>query len=321
MDRKIVVIGSANIDLFMKVKSIPKPGETVIGGEVYKSYGGKGANQAVAAARSGGEVVFIANLGDDSEGIELIENFNKELIDTSKIRFSKDKSTGLALIFVDENGENSIAVSSGANEYLSKEIILTNQKLIQDAKLLLMQLEIPVESVKLAAKIAFENHVEVILNPAPALEIDDELIKYISIITPNIHEIEKLTGIKVITKNDALKASHILIEKGVRNVIITNGKNGVFVCNNGEVKYFPTYNVPTVDTTAAGDVFNGVLATIYSNEQDIFQAVNYAIAASAISVTRKGSQNSAPKINEIEEFIKNNQLKELLTKKEGVINE
>jgi ribokinase len=303
MNKKIVVIGSSNIDLFMKVKNIPKPGETIIGGEIYKAFGGKGANQAVAAARTLSDVTFISSIGKDTEGVNVLNNLLNEGIDISKIEQKTTKPTGMALIFVDQYGENSIAVSSGANSDLSESDIIKHACVIKDADIVLVQLEIPLNTVKAALKIAKDNNVKVILNPAPALKIEDELYKYVSIIAPNIHEAESLTGIKIKSKNDALTASNVLFEKGVKNVIITNGVHGVYICSEGEIEFIPSFPVKTIDTTGAGDVFIGVLASSIAKGFEISEAVKYANAAAAISVTRRGAQNSAPTMSEINAFL------------------
>ncbi len=303
MNKKIVVIGSSNIDLFMKVKNIPKPGETIIGGEIYKSFGGKGANQAVAAARTIADVTFIGSIGNDADGTSVLNNLLNEGIDVSKVEQKTNKPTGMALIFVDQFGENSIAVSSGANSCLTENDIINDTCVIKNADIVLVQLEIPINTVKTALKIANDNNVKVILNPAPALTIEEELYSYVSIIAPNIHEAESLTGIKIKSKNDALTASKILIEKGVNNVIITNGVHGVYICSEDEIEFVPSYPVKTTDTTGAGDVFIGVLASSIAKGYEISESVKYANAAAAISVTRRGAQNSAPTISEINSFL------------------
>lgn len=308
MNHNIVVVGSTNIDLFMKVHDIPKPGETVIGKEFYKYFGGKGANQAIAAARFKGNVTFIGSLGNDSDGLSAIKNFRKEGIDTKNIKKSLNKPTGLALIFVDKKGENSIAVSSGANALLTVDDVIACTDIIKKSDILLLQLEIPVETVKAAAKIAYENNVKVILNPAPACPLDDEFYSYVSIITPNIHETESLTGVKVCSDKDALIASNVFMEKGIETVIITDGAKGVYKCDKMEVKFYPAHQVSAVDTTGAGDIFNGVFASAMAYGMKIEKAVDYATAAAAISVTYEGAQNSAPTKSEVENFLLNKNL-------------
>lgn len=321
MNKKIVVIGSSNIDLFMKVKYFPKPGETIIGDEVYKLFGGKGANQAVAAARADGNVIFISSVGNDIDGISCLKNLTKEGIDTHKIKKTSDKPTGLAMIFVDELGENSIAVSSGANQCLTMEDIVLSSDLIKNADILLIQLEIPIATVKTALKIAHENNVKVILNPAPALQIEDELFKYISVITPNIHEAEQLSGIKIKSKDDANKVAVYFFQKGINNVIITNGGDGVYIYTKYGADYLEAFKVNAVDTTGAGDIFNGTLAAALSRGNNILEAVKYATAAAAISVTTKGAQSSAPTNSEIEKFLSNTNLDQSFIHLKGVENE
>lgn len=307
-EKNIVIVGSSNTDLFVKIKKIPKPGETVIGGEIYKSLGGKGANQAVAAARAGGNVTFICSLGDDNYAEYSIESFNKEGINTRYVKIDKEKASGLAIILVDEKGENSIAVASGANEKLLPGDIDFLSSIIMPGDVLLLQMEIPIATVSKAAQIGFERNARVILNPAPAQEFSNELYKYLSIITPNIHETEKLTGIEIKSEDDAVKSAKKLLGKGVETVIITRGKQGVLLATNNTVQIFPAYKVAPVDTTAAGDIFNGVLAACISKGMCLAEAVKYSNAAAAISITKLGSQNSAPTLVEINNFLEKENL-------------
>ncbi len=308
MSKNIVVIGSSNTDLFMKVTTIPKPGETVIGGEIYKSLGGKGANQAVAASRVGGNITFICSLGDDIYGKESIQSFSNEGISVEHIKIEKSKASGLAMIIVDRYGENIITVASGANECLTPEYIESLKQVIKNADLLLMQLEIPVETVRTAAKIAYENNVKVMLNPAPARELTGDLLSYISILTPNVHEAETLSGIKIKSSEDIQKAANVFLRKGIETVIITQGSKGVYCESNNCNDFIPSFSVDAVDTTAAGDIFNGVLAVRISEGFSFPEAIKYASAAAAISVTRLGSLTSAPFQNEINQFLLKNSL-------------
>jgi ribokinase len=307
MKKSIVVVGSSNTDMIIKLPHIPRPGETVIGGKFSTAPGGKGANQAVAAARAGGDVSFIARVGDDIFGRQALENFAMDGLNIRHIINDTEHPSGVALIFVDEKGENSIAVASGANAALTPADIVKANSTISSAKVLLMQLETPLETVTTAAEIAFEHHVQVILNPAPSCPLDDSLLKLISIITPNEHEAEFLTGVKVDDEASAEKASDALLTKGVHTVIITLGAKGVYVKSHEFKGIISGFSVKAEDTTAAGDVFNGVFAVSLAEGKCLFDAVRFACAAAAISVTKLGAQTSAPTRDEIEDFLKKNE--------------
>lgn len=294
MLKKIVVVGSSNTDMIIQLERLPKPGETIVGGEFTTAAGGKGANQAVAAVRAGGEVSFICRIGSDMFGETSVKGFVNDKLDISGIIFDKDKPSGVALIFVDEKGENSIAVAPGSNGQLSPDDIISKKHLIDEAGILLMQLEIPLETVEATANIAVKKNIRIILNPAPARPLSDELLKKISIITPNETEAEILTGVAVHNFDDAEKAAKILVEKGVKVVIITLGSAGAFVYSNSFKGFVQSYRVKAVDTTAAGDVFNGALSVALSENMELEKAVKFANAAAALSVTKLGAQPSAP---------------------------
>jgi ribokinase len=294
MSKKIVVIGSSNTDMIIKSKRIPQPGETIIGGKFTTAAGGKGANQAVAAARAGGDVTFISRIGMDILGDNAINGFVKDGLNVSNIIRDKEEPSGVALIFVDEKGENSIAVAPGSNAKLSPGDINNNQSVIAGADIILMQLEVPIEAIESAAEFAFENKVKIILNPAPARPLSNSLLEKISIITPNETEAELLTGITVNNEEDAERAAKVLLEKGIDTVIITLGSRGAFVFNNEYKELVPSYKVKAVDTTAAGDVFNGALTVALSENKNLKDAVLFANAAAALSVTKLGAQPSAP---------------------------
>jgi ribokinase len=301
---KIIVIGSSNTDMIVKVPRIPAPGETILGGKFIKAAGGKGANQAVAAARSGGEVTFIANTGDDALGKEAIEGFKKEGINTDYIFVDQVTPSGVALIFVGDDGENSIAVASGANGTLTPSNINQIEQVIAKGDILLTQLETPLETIEAAVKVAKSYGVKVILNPAPAQRLEDELLQQIDILTPNQSEAELLTGIKVQDESSAVKAGEILHSRGVETVILTLGANGAFVLTQKNRDMIPGFRVEAEDTTAAGDTFNGALAVGLANGKTMKDAIMWAHAAAALTVTRMGAQPSIPSKEEIWEFLR-----------------
>jgi ribokinase len=298
----IVVVGSTNTDMVIKASHLPQPGETILGGTFFMSAGGKGANQAVAIARLGGDVTFIARIGYDIFGKQSMELFEKEGIDTSFVVRDKVEPSGIALITVDEKGENCIVVAPGANAALNPDDFNDAKSKIENASLLLMQLEVPIDTIEYAATLAAERGVRVILNPAPAANLSNELLRKISIITPNQKEAELLTGIKVSDQTSAKQAAISLRDKGVQTVIITMGAMGAFVMHDNNVAMIEGYNVKVVDTTAAGDVFNGAFAVALCEGKSVQDAVAFGCKAAAISVSRLGAQASAPHRHEVESF-------------------
>ncbi|MFA6438799.1 MAG: ribokinase [Bacteriovoracaceae bacterium] len=303
MNNSIVVIGSSNTDMILKVKEIPRPGETIIGGTFFTAQGGKGANQAVAAACCGGNVSFIAKIGNDQFGDIAIQGYEKNGINTNNIVRDNSTASGIALIFVDAKGENAIGVASGSNAHLAVEDIYSVQNVISNAAVLLMQLEIPLDAIIAAAEIAHKKHIRIILNPAPSQQLPDHLLSKISIITPNETEAEQLTGIAVVNEEDALNAGEALLKKGVECVIVTLGARGAIVVTNEYFEVISSFKVKAVDTTAAGDTFNGALAVELANGSTIRDAVRFANAAAAVSVTRIGAQSSVPSRNEVERLL------------------
>lgn len=297
--KKIIVIGSSNVDLTARVRSLPRPGETIGGARLHQANGGKGANQAVAAARMGADVVFLTCLGNDANGEMLASQFAADGIDTSKIKFSATP-TGTALIFVDDNAENCIAVAPGSNNDLLPADVHAIKDSIADAAYLLVQLEIPMPTVEAAILQADSLGVKVVVNPAPMNEINDELFPHIWLITPNETEAEALTGIAIKSEEDARAAAAKLMEKGVGNVIITLGCKGSLVCTPEECTIVPARRVQAVDTTGAGDVYNGALVAALSEGRSLVDAAGVATIASSISVTRMGAQTSAPYRKETE---------------------
>jgi len=292
--KKIVVIGSTNTDMVVKSERIPAPGETILGGRFLMNPGGKGANQAVAAARLGGNVTFVAKVGNDLFGREAKELFKKEGICTDYLLTDVEEPSGVALIMVDAKGENCIAVAPGANGALTPEDIDAAEGAIAQADMVLLQLETPLETVRRAAELAVGLGVPVILNPAPACELPDDLYDCLEVITPNESEAELLTGVKVADEASALKASQALCDKGVLQAVITMGAKGAYVYDGSNGVMVPAVKVEAVDTTAAGDVFNGALAVALADEATLEEAVRFAVKAAAISVTRLGAQASAP---------------------------
>ena len=301
---KIVVIGSSNTDMVVKTSHLPAGGETVLGGDFFMNAGGKGANQAVAAARQGNRVVFVAKTGDDLFGRQVRVALEQDNINTDYVFVDKEHPSGVALITIDKDAENCIVVASGANMYLSKEDIDKAKDEICSANVVLMQLESPIQTVEYAAKIASEAGVRVILNPAPAPAepLSEELLKNLYLITPNRSEASRITGINVKDVHSAQQAAQVLYDMGVKNVIITLGSDGSLVYDGAMFMRIEATKVEAVDTTAAGDTYNGVLASALSEGRSVIDSANEASVASAISVTRMGAQPAAPTREEIRKF-------------------
>jgi ribokinase len=296
---KIIVMGSANTDMVVKAKKLPLPGETILGGTFLMNAGGKGANQAVAAARLGGNVTLVAKVGDDIFGKQTIEGLNKEGINTGFVFIDDTAPSGTALITVNEEGENCIVVAPGANANLLPADI-EKVKCITSADIILMQLEIPMETIAVVAKNAKANNQKVILNPAPAQKLDDELLNGLFLITPNETEASLLTGITVTDEATASQAANIFLSKGVQNIIITLGKRGAWFQNNNMKLKIDAPVVKAMDTTAAGDTFSGALTVALTEKIDWEQAIKFAVKAASISVTRMGAQASVPYRNEMD---------------------
>jgi ribokinase len=286
--------------MIIKLDRIPKPGETVIGGEFSTAAGGKGANQAVAAARAGGKVTFVARVGDDVFGWPALEGLVADGIDTSHVLQDPSAPSGVALIFVDECGENSIAVASGANALLTPEDVLSARDAITSAAVLVTQLETPLDTVQAAVDLAVEHGVRVVLNPAPAQPLGQEILRHVSVLTPNETEAELLTGIEVSSDDAALQAAKKLNALGVEAILITLGSRGAFIFDSDHAELVPGFEVEAVDTTAAGDVFNGALAVALAEGSPLTEAVRFANAAAGLAVTKLGAQPSAPTRDEIQ---------------------
>ncbi len=295
---KIFVLGSANTDMVVKAKKLPLPGETILGGTFLMNAGGKGANQAVAAARLGGRVTLVAKVGNDIFGKQTINGLQQERIDTRFVFIDNETPSGTALIMVNEEGENCIAVAPGANANLLPADILTVQD-IAEAEIILMQLEIPMETIAAVVKIARRNNQKVILNPAPAQKLDDELMSGLFLITPNETEASILTGIKVIDEATAAEAAAVFLKKGVQHVIITLGKQGAYFQSETLKLKVVAPPVTAKDTTAAGDTFNGAITVAITEKMNWEQTIKFAVEAASISVTRMGAQSSIPYRKEI----------------------
>lgn len=298
---KIVVIGSSNTDLVINTSRIPDPGETVLGGRFMMAAGGKGANQAVAAQRLGGDVTFVTCIGDDLFGRDALAGYNREGMNTSFVSVRKGVPSGVASIFVDDGAENVIVVAPGANSELGKAEIDAAEKEIESADFVLMQLETPMETEEYAASRAFAAGTKVVLNPAPAAELSDSLLSKLWLITPNRTETQLITGLPVTNAEEAAAAAEALVAKGVKNVVITLGSKGAYVLSEDFRGVIPANPVKAVDTTGAGDTFNGALCVALSEGRSLRDACRFAAKASAISVTRMGAQPSIPFRNEIAE--------------------
>ncbi|MFD1805403.1 ribokinase [Pasteurella oralis] len=304
--KKLTVLGSVNADHVISVPHFAKPGETLTGSHYHIAYGGKGANQAVAAARLGANIDFIACIGDDDIGQAMKKTFIQDGMNTDAVVEIKNEMTGIAMIQVAASGENSIVISAGANAYLNEDIVDTFADKIMQADALLMQLETPLSAVISAAKLAKSSHTQVVLNPAPAQALPDELLTLLDMITPNETETEILTGVKVVDEQSAQQAAQVFHQKGIETVLITLGSKGVYVSQGKTNQIITGFRVEAKDTTAAGDTFNGALMTALLEDKPLAEAIRFAHAAAAISVTRQGAQPSIPTREETLNFLKSN---------------
>lgn len=300
----VVVVGSSNTDMIIRVEHLPRPGETVLGGEFLTAAGGKGANQAVAAARAGARVTFVARVGKDELGAQVVAGLRADGIDVRHVARDPAARSGVALILLSKQGENSIAVAPGANARLSPAHVRKAAGVFKGAGILLVQLETPLATVATAVDLARGAGVPVILNPAPALVVPDALLRKVEIITPNETEAELLTGIRVTGEASAARAAGALLRRGVPIVVLTMGRRGVLVATRAGRERIPAFEVDALDTTAAGDVFSGTLAAALAAGQLLGTAVRRASAAAALSVTRVGAQPSVPTRTEVERFLK-----------------
>jgi ribokinase len=296
---RLVVVGSSNTDMIVPADRLPTPGETVLGGDLVMAAGGKGANQAVSAARVGAAVTFIARLGQDAFGQEALRQFQREGLDTRHIVQDSQSPSGVALIVVGPQGQNLIAVAPGANRRLSPADIAAAQPAFTDARVVLLQLETPVETVLAAARMGQAAGATVILNPAPAQALPEEIFSCVDILTPNETEAMLLTGERTPEASAAQ-----LLRRGMRTVILTLGAAGVLVAQENRLEHIAGFQVTAVDTTAAGDAFNGGLGAALARGDSLTEAIRYAQAVAALSVTRLGAQPSLPTAAEVADFLK-----------------
>ena len=300
---KILVIGSTNMDIIAMVDHLPVPGETVGNGNLARAHGGKGANQAVAAARAGGDVTFITCIGEDDDGKKMADGFRKDGINTDQVSVIPGVPSGTALIFVDRKGENCIAVAPGANDQLSPDLIDRAEEVIMESDLILLQLEIPYNTIQHICKMAARHRKRIILNPAPARELDEDILGSLEYLVLNETEAEIIAGQKV-TDDNMESVCRAIQEMGPEHIILTLGSRGSYVYDKHVQQRVESFAVNAVDSTAAGDTFCGAFAvSILSGHKDIISAVRFASAAGALSVTRQGAQTSIPELKEIEQFL------------------
>ena len=299
--KNICVIGSLNMDLVVNVDTMPKPGQTIIGSNFKEVPGGKGANQAVAMARLNGNVSMIGKVGEDGFGQTLINSLKYDKVDTTYIQTSKG-ATGVALITVDKNAQNSIVVSPGANFEVKEDDIDNNIEAIKNSDIVVLQLETPLNTIKYALNKAKELNKYTILNPAPAVKLDDEIIKNVDLLTPNETEHEIISGVSIETEEDVQKAAQIMIEKGVKELIVTLGSKGSLYINKEKSMFKKAYKVEAVDTTAAGDSYTGALAVALSQDKNIEDAMDFASKVGALSVLKEGAQSSLPTLEDVKNF-------------------
>ena len=302
---KIVIVGSSNTDMVVRTEHLPLRGETVLGEKFIMTAGGKGANQAVAAARLGAEVTLVARLGRDVFGERSLAGYQAEGINTAYIVRDDEEVSGVALIVVDKNAENIIAVAPGANGRLSPADVAAAEPAIEAADCVVLQLEIPLEAVRAAIELAQRHEVRVILNPAPAKELSNDLLRRVDVLTPNENEAAKLAGGDLDPARDALT---MVAARGLSSIIMTCGARGCEVLVDTERGHVPGFHVEAVDTTGAGDCFNGALAVALARGLKMIDAVRYANAAAALAVTRFGAQTSMPTDEEVQQFLQARQM-------------
>ena len=301
---RVTVVGSINIDLVTQVARFPEPGETLLGGDLKTIPGGKGANQAVAAARLGAEVAMVGRLGDDVFATRLRKNLVEDGVDVTFVSESAETASGAAMIVVDNDGQNSIVVASGANAKVTAQDVNRAAEAITMADVLLLQLEIPLEAVRRAAEIAHENEVKVVLNPAPAQRLPADILSLVDILIPNESELSALSGLRTTNLKEMKIAASKLSSSGVETVILTAGENGALLARTAVDRHFPAFSLKkVVDTTAAGDAFVGGVATAVAEGKSLSDAVSWGNAAGALAITRAGAQPSLPTRTEVETLL------------------
>lgn len=299
---KICVIGSANVDLIFRTQRLPQPGETLAGHSLLQCMGGKGANQAVAAARLGADIAFVARVGNDAFGLQAVQAYQADGIDTSYVQKDVNLPTGTAAILVDDQAENCIIVVGGANQALTTQDIQNASLAIEQADLVLCQLETPVQASIEAFRIARAAGVTTILTPAPVASVTDELLSLCDVCVPNRTEMAALVNRSVESRDDAVLAANLLRQRGVQRVVLTMGSEGALVVDGSEATFIPPHQVKAIDTTGAGDAFTAALAVSLAEGLDICDAARRASLVAAISVTRRGTQRSFPSQSEVEEW-------------------
>lgn len=301
MDNNILVIGSINMDLVINTDEIPNVGETVLGNNIIQNPGGKGANQGVAIAKLGKNVNFLGMVGQDVFGKESLESMEKSGINIGNIK-RIDDSTGIAVITVDKDGNNNIIAVLGANNKVDDNYLEENIDIFKDSEIVVFQLEIPINTVKYGLEIAKKLGKVTVLNPAPAAELDDDILKNVDILIPNEHELKRITKMDISDKDSIVNASKSLIDKGISEVIVTLGEKGVMHINKDKYKSYSSYNVKVVDTTAAGDSFIGGFVSSYIEDKDINRAIDIGQKTAALCIQKPGAQPAMPIREEVEKF-------------------
>ena len=295
---KILVIGSSTTEMIFRSPVIPSGGETILGTSFNISPGGRGVNQSIAAARAGGEVIFIGRTGNDLFGNQSLDVLKENHIDISRVIRDDSLPSGISSVIVDDRGMSAITITPGANMNLSPKDIQRNMD-VEAGDMVLLQLDIPIETVKFASDLAVANGARVILNPSPALPVSDELLKSISILTPGLQQAEALTGINITDDRSAELAGRILLERGLKRVIITLKSEGAMVIDNGGAEHVPGFEMKFVDSSVVNDVFNGALVVALSEGKNFYESVLFANAATALSASLPGSISSIPSRQEI----------------------
>ena len=300
--KKILVVGSMNMDLVVSTDEIPSIGETVLGNSITQVPGGKGANQAVSMAKLDGDVTFLGKVGNDAYGSSLLKSMSDAGVNVDYIE-KNDNSTGIAVINVDKNADNNIIVIAGSNWDVDEAYLHQHKEVFEESDIVVFQLEIPLETVKEGLKLSKTYGKTTILNPAPAFDLDDETISYIDILVPNEHELERMSKVKIVDESSMLEAAHVLLDKGVKKIVITIGSRGVLYIDKDESLRLPAHKVNVVDTTAAGDSFIGGFTTAYLETEDIKKSIERGQSTAALSIQKMGAQSSLPTKVDVDSFM------------------